>query len=246
LSTRLDGVLQTLYLLFNEGYKASTGESLVREELCHEAIRLATVLAEHPMGNQPRTHALVALLLLNGARLSARTDADGNLLRLKEQDRSRWNKAMIGRGTLHLAQSAASAELTTYHLQAGIAACHCAASDYESTDWPRILSLYDRLVELDDSPVIALNRAVALAQLRGPGAGIEAVEAIPNRRSLDCYYLFYAVLAEFEAQLNDFQAAVVHLRKAIQLTEVRSEQSLLSSRLRDYEVQAENRTERIR
>jgi RNA polymerase sigma-70 factor (ECF subfamily) len=233
LSIRLDGVLQTLYLLFNEGYKASCGESLVREELCAEAIRLAMLLAEHPLGHQPRTHALIALMLLNGARLPARVDTDGNLLRLKEQDRSTWNQTMIGRGLWHLAQSASGDELTEYHLQAGIAAYHCAARDYESTDWPRILSLYDQWVAMDDSPIIALNRAVAIAQVHGPEAGINALEAIPNRRSLESYYLLYAVRAEFEAQLNDFQSAANHLRKAIQLTDLKSERSFLSNRLKE-------------
>jgi len=235
LSSRLDSVLQTLYLLFNEGYKASSGESLVREDLCSEAIHLATLLAEHPVGNQPRTHALVALMWLNGARLPARMDTEGNILRLKEQDRARWNKAMIGRGMWHLSQSAAGEELTAYHLQAGIAACHCAATDYASTDWSQILSLYDRLVELDDSPIVALNRAVAVAQIHGPRAGIDAVQAIQNSGQLHSYYLLYAVLGEFEAQLSNFPGAASHLRKALRLTEVKSEQSLLSKRLRDCE-----------
>ena len=235
LSGRLDGVLQTLYLLFNEGYKASSGESLVREELCYEAIRLAMLLGEHPVGNQPRIHALVALMLLNGARLPTRVDPEGNILRLKEQDRSNWNRPMIERGLLYLGRSAAGDELSEYHLQAGIAACHCTATDYQSTDWPRILTLYDRLIEIDDSPIVALNRAVALSNVHGPGAGIEAVEAIQNRQTLDAYYLFYAVLAEFEAQLHKFQAAADHLRKALQLTEIKSEKSLLSKRLRDCE-----------
>lgn len=235
LSTRLEGVLQTLYLLFNEGYKASSGESLVREELCSEAIRLATLLAGHPVGNQPRTHALLALMLLNGARLPARVDTAGNILRLKEQDRANWNKAMISRGMAHLGRSASGDEISVYHLQAGIAACHCTASTYDSTDWPRILSLYDHLVELDGSPVVALNRAVAIAHVKGPRAAIESVEAIRNRAQLDSYYLFYAVLAEFETQLNNFPAAVNHLRKALELAELKSEQTFLSKKLRQCE-----------
>ena len=237
---RLDGVLQTLYLLFNEGYKASSGESLVREELCREAIRLTTLLAEHPVGNQPRVHALAALILLNGARLHGRTDTEGNILRLKEQDRSSWNQSMTGRGMFHMSQSAAGDELSGYHLEAGIAACHCAAADYESTNWPQILSLYDHLVKIDDSPVVALNRAVAIAQVHGPRAGMAAVEAIPNRQSLEYYYLLYAVLAEFEAQLSNFESAANHLRKAIRLTGLKSEQYLLSNRLRDCENPAAN------
>ncbi len=175
-AVRLDGVLQTLYLLFNEGYKASSGENLVREDLCYEAIRLATLLAEHPVANQPRTHALVALMLLNAARLPTRVDTEGNILRLKEQERSKWSRPMIERGIVHLAQAAAGVELSEYHVQAGIAACHCLAEDYRSTDWPRILSLYDQWTKMNNSPVIALNRAVAVANVVGPGAGIEAVE----------------------------------------------------------------------
>jgi RNA polymerase sigma-70 factor (ECF subfamily) len=154
---------------------------------------------------------------------------------LKDQNRSTWNKPMIARGMRHFAKSAAGGELTAYHLQAGIAACHCAAPDYESTDWPQILALYDRLVELEDSPVFALNRAVAVAQVHGPGAGIEAVKAIRNCTELDSYYLLYAVLAEFEIQLGEFRSAAEHLRKAIELTNIKSEQSLLSNRLSECE-----------
>jgi len=208
---------------------------LIREELCQEAIRLASLLAEHPAGNQPRTHALLALMLLNAARLPARTDSEGNILRLNEQDRSTWNQAMIARGMMHLSKSAAGNELSAYHLQAGIAACHCAARDYESTDWRKILSLYDQLLEIDDSPVVALNRAVAVANVHGPKAGIEAVEAIQNGSQLNSYYLLYAVLGEFEKQLNNFQAAIDNFRKALELTELTSEQLFLSKRLQDSE-----------
>ena len=235
LSRRLDAVSQTLYLLFNEGYKASSGDDLIKEDLCQEAIRLGALLAEHPTGNQPRIHALVALMLLNAARLPARMDSEGNILRLKEQDRSTWNQAMIARGIKHLSESAAGEELSAYHLQAGIAACHCVASDYDSTDWRKILSLYDLLMELDGSPVIALNRAVAVANVDGPQAGIEAVEAIHNGSQLKSYYLLYAVLGEFEKQLNNFQAAIDNFRKALELTELTSEQLFLSKRLQDSE-----------
>ena len=142
---------------------------------------------------------------------------------------------MIAGGIFHLDKSAAGEELTAYHLQAGIAACHCAARDYEATDWRQILSLYDRLMEIDNSPVIALNRAVAVANVHGPKAGIEAVEAIQNASQLNSYYLLYAVLGEFEKQLNNFQAAIDNFRKALELTDLISEQSFLSKRLQDSE-----------
>jgi RNA polymerase sigma-70 factor (ECF subfamily) len=231
LAERLDAVLQTLYLLFNEGYKASYGEKLIRNDLCQEAIRLTTLLVEHPSGNLPRAHALLALMLLNGARLAARVDTEGNILRLKEQDRSQWNKTMIARGMLHLTRSAAGEEISEYHLQAGISACHCAAVDYESTDWRQILSLYDRLVAINYSAIVALNRAVAVAHVHGPKAAIEATKAIRDRSKLDNYYLLYAVLGEFEAQLNNFEAAADYFRQALSLTTIRSEEQFLSKKL---------------
>jgi len=237
LSKRLAGVWQTLYLLFNEGYKTSTGEKLVREELCHEAIRLAALLAGHPAGNRSTTHALLALMLLTGARLPSRLDDDGNLLRLREQDRSRWNRELIARGMFHLSQSAAGDEITEYHLQAGIAACHAVARDYDSTDWRQILSLYDCLVQYDRSPVIALNRAVAVAHVHGPRAGFEAVAAIHGREKLDSYYLLYAVLGDFEWQMNDPLAAAGYFRKSLKLAESKSEQAFLLKRFRACEEQ---------
>jgi RNA polymerase sigma-70 factor (ECF subfamily) len=236
LSARLSAVLQTLYLLFNEGYKASGGERLVREELCAEAIRLMTFLAGHPAGNVPHVHALLALMLFNAARLETRVDAEGNLLRLEEQDRAKWNAEMIGRGMAHLSRSAAGDALSEYHLQAGIAACHCAASDYASTDWPQILALYDRLVEIDASPVVALNRAIAVASVRGPAAGIEAVNAIRDRGKLESYHLLYAVLGEFEARLGNLPAAARHFQTALKLADTTSEQAFLKKRLRECQA----------
>jgi RNA polymerase sigma factor (sigma-70 family) len=232
---RLQGVLQTLYLMFNEGYKASSGDRLVREDICSEAIRMTSLLAQHPAGNQPKTHALLALMLLSAARIPARIDDEGNLLRLQEQNRSCWDQAMMARGMFHFSQSAAGGEVTEYHLQAGMAVCHCAAPDYRSTDWPRILSLYDRLLEFDDSPVVALNRAVAVAQVQGPQAGIEAVNGIPNLPSLESYYLLHAVLGEFQLRLNHFQAAAGYFRKAQELAQIKSEQEFLAKRLQACE-----------
>ena len=154
---------------------------------------------------------------------------------LKEQDRSCWDQAMIARGLFHLMQSTEGDEISEYHLQAGIAASHCAAKDYESTDWPRILSLYDLLIGMDDSPVVALNRAVAVANVHGLRAGIEAVKAIRNREQLNSYYLLYAVLGEFEALLGNREAAIKYFRKSLELATIKSEKKFLLKRLRSFE-----------
>jgi RNA polymerase sigma-70 factor (ECF subfamily) len=246
LAGRLDAVLQSLYLLFSGGYKASSGEKLVRAEICQEAIRLTGLLVEHAAGNVPRSHALLALMLMNAARIPARLDGEGNLLRLKEQNRSQWDQAMIARGLFHFAQSAAGEEITEYHLEAAIAASHCAAKDYASTDWRQILQMYDRLMEFNDSPVVALNRAVALAEVHGPTAGIAAVHEIQNLPSLESYHLLHAVLGDFESRLHHAEAAAAHFRKSLQLAQIKSEQSFLSKRLQacQDQIQAVAKTDR--
>lgn len=232
LSARLDAVLQTLYLVFNEGYKASHGEELVRRDLCQEAIRLTALLGEHSSGDRPRTHALLSLMLLFGARLSTRVDAEGNLLLLADQDRSRWDREMIQLGLQHLNRSAAGPEISEFHLQAGIAYCHCTAPSYEATDWQRILMLYDMLVESNRSPVVALNRAVALARVRGPEAGLEAVQRIPDRAALESFYLWHAVTAQFLFERGDFAGAARAFERALELTTVKVERNFLAGRLR--------------
>jgi RNA polymerase sigma-70 factor (ECF subfamily) len=231
LTERLDGVRHSLYLLFNEGYKASSGDALVRKDLCDESVRLTTLLAEHPAGNRANTHALLALMLLNAARFPTRVDGDGNLLRLKEQDRAKWDQGMIARGMFHFMQSAAGDQLTSYHLQAGIAATHCRAADYDSTDWPHILELYDQLVRLEDSPVIALNRAVVVANIHGPKAGLAAIAAIRHRGKLEQYYLLNAVLGELESQGNNPKAAAAHFREALATAGMNAEREFLQRRL---------------
>jgi RNA polymerase sigma-70 factor (ECF subfamily) len=233
LTARLEAVLQTVYLLFNEGYKSSGGERLVREELCLEAIRLTTFLVEHPAGDVPRAHALLALMLFNTARLATRSDAAGNLLRLEAQDRAQWNAEMIQRGMLHLSRSARGDALSEYHLQAGIAACHCAARDYAATDWAQILALYDRLAEINRSPVVALNRTIAVANVHGPAAGIAAVRAIEDREKIETYHLLHAVLGDLEAQLGQRDAAADHFRRALALADTTSERAFLEKRLRE-------------
>jgi RNA polymerase sigma-70 factor (ECF subfamily) len=231
LRPRLDGVLSALYLLFNEGYKASAGDRLLREELCVEAIRLTRLLVYHPIGNTPGGHALLALMLLTSARFPTRVDEAGELLRLEYQDRRQWDQASIDAGLRHLAHAAQGRELTAYHLQAGIAACHCTAPDARSTNWSRILNHYDALYRLKPSPIIALNRAVALANLEGPRAGLDAIAEMPQRQRLESHYLFHAVAGELWLRLDDHRAAAESFRRALQLAEVGPEQMHLARML---------------
>ena len=239
LGIRLDGVLATLYLLFNEGYKASRGEQLLREDLCHEAIRLAGLLVEHPAGDTPRAHALLALMLFNAARFPTRTDAQGDLLRLDAQDRSRWDRARIDRGLCHLVAAARGDALTEYHVQAGIAACHCLAPDAASTDWTSILNHYDDLMRLNPSPIVALNRAVAVANLRGPDAGLAALAEISDRARLEKHYLYHSVSAELHWRRGKHREAAEGFRRALRLAEVGPEQLHLSRMLERVEARAD-------
>jgi len=228
LAPRLDGVLAALYLLFNEGYKASAGDRLLREELCQEAVRLTSLLLAHPAGQTPRSHALLALMLLTAARFPSRLDAHGDLLRLDDQDRSRWDQSLVARGLLQLGEAARGGALSEYHLQAGIAAIHCTAAEAGSTDWAQILRHYDALNALKPSPIVALNRAVAVAYLQGPRAGLDAIAAIPQRERLESDYLLHAVVGELQWRAHNHRAAAESFRQALQLAQVGPEQQYLA------------------
>jgi RNA polymerase sigma factor (sigma-70 family) len=231
LTPRLNGVFAALYLLFNEGYKASAGDQLLREDLCQEAMRLTALLVAHPAGKVPTGHALLALMLLTAARFPTRLDAQGELLRLDDQDRSKWDQSLIARGLTELAAAAQGHALSEYHLQAGIAALHCTAADYASTNWPAILSHYDELYRRKPSPIIALNRAVAVANLQGPAAGLAAIACIPDRDRLDSQYLLPAVKGELFWRMQNHAEAAEQFRRALQLAQVGPEQQYLQRML---------------
>lgn len=231
LGERLDSVLQALYLLFNEGYKASTGESLVRAELCREAIRLLDLVLQHPVCARPDAHALMALMLFNVARQATRCDDDGRLLLLGEQDRSQWDSRLIFLGVKHLTQSGGGERLTEFHFQAGIAACHVTARDPASTHWSRILQLYDGLLALNPSPVVALNRAVAVARVQGPEAGLAAVQPLVSEPVLAGYYLLPAVQGHLLDALGRKEAAREAYARALTLARLPAEREFLRARL---------------
>jgi RNA polymerase sigma-70 factor (ECF subfamily) len=223
LPERLGGVRAVLYLVFNEGY-ASTEGDLVRAELCDEAIRL-TRLLDTLVPNEPETAGLLALLLLQHARRDARTDTAGDLVLLEEQDRARWDHAMIDEG---LALLDGPAPAGPYRLQAAIAACHAAAPRAEDTDWPQIAALYGHLLEVQPSPVVALNRAVAVAMADGPDAGLRLLE--PLSGDLDRYHLFHAARADLLRRADRPDAGDAY-RRALELVTNDAERRYLTRRL---------------
>lgn len=231
LHARLDAVLAALYLLFNEGYNAHVGEDLIRADLCGEAIRLTMILVEHHLGNKPKVHALLALMLLQASRLPARTDDNGNLLVLAQQDRALWDQNLIQRGLHHLQQAARDEELSEYHVLAGIAMCHATAPDYEATNWKSILKFYDLLVTMNHSPVIALNRAVALAKVEGMQSGIAALEKIRHLPPMKSYYLMPATLAEFHLRLGQREHAAACYQQALELAGTEPERQFLMKKI---------------
>jgi RNA polymerase sigma-70 factor (ECF subfamily) len=232
LPRRLDSVLQVIYLLFNEGYSAHEGSDPIRGELCEEAIRLANLICtpeRWDFGRQPRVHALLALMLLQSARLPARTDQGGDLLLLERQDRSLWNRTRISDELRHLDQSTQGADVTAYHLEAGIAACHAIAPSYEETDWSHILELYDQLIAINPSPVVALNRAIAISRVQGAEAGIQALEAVRAHPALQRYYLLWATLAKLHAEMGNAAHAEADYRMALACTSSAPERRFLES-----------------
>ena len=230
LPDRLDGVLTVLYLVFNEGYVASAGDALVRRELCDEAIRLARLLAEL-MPDEPEALGLLALLLLHHARRDARVGPEGELVLLDEQDRSRWDQAMIMEGVGLLDRAVRLGRLGPYRVQAAIAALHATAASAEATDWPRILALYDALDRMTPSPVVELNRAVAIAMAHGPEQGLARVEELAAAGELDGYYLLHATRADLLRRLGRGAEAGAAYSRALALATNPVERAFLSRRL---------------
>jgi RNA polymerase sigma factor (sigma-70 family) len=214
LPQRLSTVQRALYLLFNEGYHGAHPELAVRADLCVEAMRLTELLLAHPVTATPATKALVALMCLNAARMPARVDATGNLRALYEQDRRLWDRKLIAKGEELLDHSATGTTITEYHIEAGIASLHARASSLESTSWPMIVSLYDTLMAIRPSPVVALNRAIAIAQREGAERGLIEIGAIAEVERLAEYPLYFAALGELEHQLGRTNEACEHFRMA--------------------------------
>jgi RNA polymerase sigma factor (sigma-70 family) len=232
LRARLSSVLEVVYLIFNEGYSATAGEHWMRPELCEDALRLGRILAELAP-NEPEVHGLVALMEIQASRLRARAGPSGEAIPLLEQSRARWDRLLIGRGlkALDRAERLGGA-LGPYALQAAIAACHARARTFEETDWPRIAALYDALAQLAPSPVVELNRAVALGYAFGPEAGLELVDELIAVGALHDYHLLPSVRADLLEKLGRHDEARTEFERAASLTRNERERELLARRAR--------------
>lgn len=237
LPERLDAVLQVIYLVFNEGYAASAGDSLTRPDISGEAIRLGRLLLA--LLPEPEVSGLLALMLLHEARRAARTSSEGDLVLLEDQDRARWNREQIAEGMALVEQALASRRFGPYTLQAAIAAVHAQAATFGATDWGQIVQLYDLLVQVVPSPVVELNRAVALAMRDGPQAGLALIDAILARGDLADYHLAHAARADLCRRLGQIADARASYERALALVQQEPERRFIEGRLRELDEQRE-------
>ena len=231
LTHRLDSVLTAIYLLFNEGYNSSSHDMVIREGLVEESLRLAYLLSNHHVTRSPNTFALLALLCFHAARLYGRIDSQNQLLTLRHQDRSTWDRELIGQGAIFLQQASHGDSISAYHIEAAIAYEHCIAIDFASTNWKKILELYNWLYQIKPNAIVALNRAIIVAELEGPSAGLAALDGIPDIQALENYYLLSAIRAEFLARTGEKSKAKQYLEKALTLTDSQAEKELLKKKI---------------
>lgn len=231
LPNRFDNVINVLYLLFNEGYKATDGENLIKSDVCAEAIRLALLLQQIKNIDEGKLNALLALMYFNFARFDARTDAEGNLVTLENQERSLWNRDAINLGYYYLYKSSKSKEISNLQLEAAIAGLYVSAASFNETDWQSILNLYDTLIQRNPSPVIKLNRLVVLEKISGTEIALNELMDLANVKSLQNHYLFYSIKASFEKSLGNIDTAKHDYQKAIDLTNNEIEKRFLNSEL---------------
>jgi RNA polymerase sigma-70 factor (ECF subfamily) len=232
INNRLNTVLETIYLVFNEGYSASSGDQIIRFELCEEGMRLAELLSSSEnIPEKSNVYALLALMFLNASRFKARIDVDGNILTLEEQDRLLWDKQLMQKGFAYLDKSTTGESVSIYHILATISAYHCSARDFASTDWKGILSMYDHLLVLDNSTLVKLNRSIAVSKVYGPMQAIEELKSAKDDRLFTAYHLLYSTEAEFYLQMGMNEEAKRSYQKAIVHSAVTAEKSLLTRKL---------------
>ena len=228
LSSRTDTVLKSLYLLFNEGYNSSHRDNLIREDLCEEAMRLCFLLTEHPLTAYPGTKALLALMCFQASRLDARLDNKSNIILLKHQDRSKWNRSLMSKGFELMEESTEPFAVSTYHLEAAIASLHATARSFEQTDWKSIYHLYEMLYRLQPNPVVAMNKAIASAYAISRQNALNELQKI---KGLEHHHLYYASIGEIHFELENKGEAKKFYQKALEFTSSAHEQQLLISKI---------------
>ena len=229
LAPRLKAVLETIYLLFNEGYQASSGDRLIKHDLVVEALRLGQLLIDHPIIIPKQTvHALLALMQLNAARFGARQNEQGDIITLENQDRSEWDKGLIDKGLISLQKAEPHRYLSKYHILAIISSYQCTAPSFEQTNWEGILREYDRFLTIDNSAIIQLNRSIALARVAGAQKAIDCLAVIEG---LENYHLYHSILAEFQIELQDWSSAIKALQTAESLATLAKEKALIQGKI---------------
>jgi len=228
LQPRLDTVLKSLYLLFNEGYNSSHPDQLIREDLCHEAMRLCYLLIEHPLTARPRAKALLSLLCFQSSRFNARLDDQGHIILLKYQDRSKWYRPLIQKGFDYLDEATEPFEVSSYHFEAAIASLHAASPSFEKTDWKSIYNLYELLYKIQPGPIVAMNKAIASAYAVSKQQALEELWAI---RGLENYYLYHTSIGEIYFEMHNKKEARKYYEMALQLTTSQQQQQLLKDKI---------------
>ena len=228
LSARLEQVLSTIYLLFNEGYHATSHDDLIREDLIEEALRLCQLLCDQPITDRPETHALLALMIYHAARSTSRIDGDGAIVLLRDQDRSKWDHQLIGLANDHLLRASTGDAIASYHIEASIASLHANAASYESTNWQGILAMYDTLLRIKPTPIVALNRAIVVAEVAGID---EALNALRSIEGLKDHFLLHATMGDLLLRSGRWDEARVELLRANELTRSSAERALLKMKL---------------
>lgn len=231
LKARTDAVLNSIYLLFNEGYNSTTFDQLIRKELMEEAMMLCTLLTENDYTRQPETFALMALICFHASRTDSRLTAEGEIILLPHQDRSKWDSQLIARGNHYLNLAASGTRISSYHLEAAIAYEHCTAQTFESTNWQNILRYYEWLCNIAPSPVSELNKIAVVMQLNGPKAALDSLATVNDSRKLVGFYLYHSLLGEIYARLSTPELARQSFEKALNLTKSEAERTMLRARI---------------
>jgi RNA polymerase sigma factor (sigma-70 family) len=231
IKNRTDAVLNTIYLLFNEGYNSTHSEALIRMDVIEEAMTLCKLLTENKHTQLPEVFALMALMCFHSSRSDSRLSAEGEIILLAKQDRSKWNTAMIIKGNQYMNKAAFGSEISSFHLEAAIAFEHCVAENFEQTNWNRILNYYESLCKISNSPIIKLNKIIVVMQVNGPRAALLELEIIHDKKKLETYYLYYSLLGEIYSKLQNIIEAKKYFECAIKLTQSETEKRMLSVKI---------------